>query len=127
MEAPEYRQLKQRIALRCTLHGLESIDAIAYINSRMARAGRQNQNVFSPELMDEIRLRTQGIPRLINAVCDNLLLNCFAQETRVATTEMLDEVSADMRLEYSARRPLQIAANFPETIIQQSRVRFQGD
>src|SRR5580698_8545113 len=48
MEAPEYRQLKQRIALRCTLHGLESIDAIAYINSRMARAGRQNQNVFSP-------------------------------------------------------------------------------
>jgi hypothetical protein len=56
-----------------------------------------------------------------------LLLNCFAQETRIATLEMLDEVSADMRLEYPVNRNLQITPNFPETIIQQSRVRFQGD
>ncbi|MEI9975775.1 MAG: hypothetical protein WDO73_29175 [Ignavibacteriota bacterium] len=93
----------------------------------MERAGLANQTVFSMELMEEIRFRSQGIPRLINAVCDNLLLNCFAQETRVATMEMLDEVSADMRLDYPAHRPLHIAPNFPETIIQQSRVRFQGD
>jgi len=127
MEAPEFRQLKQRIALRCTLRGLDVSDAIAYINSRMTRAGLQNQTVFSAALMEEIRLRTQGIPRLINAVCDNLLLNCFAQETRVATVEMLDEVSEDMHLEYPKNRPIQIAPNFPETIIQQSRVRFQGN
>ena len=47
MEAPEFRQLKQRIALRCTLRGFDSNDSIAYINSRMARAGLQNQTVFS--------------------------------------------------------------------------------
>jgi general secretion pathway protein A len=127
MEAPEFRQLKQRIALRCTLRGFDVSDAIAYINSRMSRAGLQNQAVFSMALMEEMRLRTQGIPRLINAVCDNLLLNCFAQETRVATMEMLDEVSEDMHLDYPKNRPLQIAPNFPETIIQQSRVRFQGN
>jgi general secretion pathway protein A len=127
MEAPEFRQLKQRIALRCTLRGFDVNDSIAYINSRMTRAGLQNQTVFSTELMDEIRLRTQGIPRLINAVCDNLLLNCFALETRAATLEMLDEVSADMHLDYGIARPLQIASNFPETVIQQSRVRFQGN
>src|SRR5271165_753584 len=124
MEAPEFRQLKQRIALRCTLRGFDVNEAIAYINSRMARAGLQNQTVFSVELMDEIRLRTQGIPRLINAVCDNLLLNCFALETRVATMDMLDEVSVDMHLDYPVARPLKIAPNFPETVIQQSRVRF---
>ena len=127
MDAPEFRQLKQRIALRCTLRGFDTKDATAYMNSRMARAGLPNQMVFSTELMEEIRLRTQGIPRLINAVCDNILLNCFAQETRVATQEMLNEVSADMRLDYPVARPLQIAPNFPETVIQQSRVRFQGD
>ena len=127
MEAPEFRQLKQRIALRCTLKGFDSADAVAYINSRMARAGVKDQTVFSPELMEEIRRRTQGIPRLINAVCDNLLLNCFALETRVCTVEMLDEVSADMRLDYPVARSLQIAPNFPETVIQQSRVRFQRD
>jgi general secretion pathway protein A len=127
MEAPEFRQLKQRIALRCTLRGFDVSDAVAYINSRLTRAGLQNQTVFSLELMDEIRLRTQGIPRLINAVCDNLLLNCFAQEAKIATIEMLDEVSEDMHLDYPKNRPLQIAPNFPETIIQQSRVRFQGN
>jgi general secretion pathway protein A len=127
MEAPEFRQLKQRIALRCTLRGFDAADAIAYINSRMARAGLRDQTVVPLELMDEIRLRTQGIPRLINAVCDNLLLNCFALETRTATLEMLDEVSADMHLDYPPARPLQIAPNFPETVIRQSRVRLQAD
>jgi type II secretory pathway predicted ATPase ExeA len=127
MEAPEFRQLKQRIALRCTLHGFDLHDSVAYINSRMARAGVRDQAVFSMEMMEEIRLRTQGIPRLINAVCDNLLLNCFALETRTATFAMLDEVSADMRLEYPIARPLQIAPNFPETVIQQSRVRLRTE
>jgi general secretion pathway protein A len=127
MEAPEFRQLKQRIALRCTLRGFDVNDVVAYINSRMARAGLQNQCVFSAELMNEIWLRTQGIARLINAVCDNMLLNCFAQETRIATMEMLDEVSADLHLDYPVARPLQIAPNFPETSIQQYRMRLRAD
>ncbi len=125
MEAPEFRQLKQRIALRCILRGFDVNDTVAYVNSRMARAGLPNQTVFSLELIDEICLRTQGIPRLINAVCDNMLLNCFACETRVATLEMLDEVSNDMRLDYP--RPVQVTGNFPETVIQQARVRFQAE
>src|SRR5438132_7967490 len=36
LEAPEFRQLKQRIALRCTLRGLTPEEAISYVNSRMA-------------------------------------------------------------------------------------------
>src|SRR6201999_3606408 len=35
LEAPEFRQLKQRIALRCTLYGLNPQETLAYINSRM--------------------------------------------------------------------------------------------
>jgi general secretion pathway protein A len=127
LETPEFRQLKQRIALRCALRGFAVSDAISYINSRMARAGLPNQGVFSAALMSEIHMRTQGIPRLINAVCDNLLLNCFALETRTATMEMLDEVSTDMHLDYSIARPLQIAPSFPETAVQQSRARFRAD
>src|SRR3954469_18162468 len=36
LEAPEFRQLKQRIALRCTLRGLTPQETIAYVNTRMA-------------------------------------------------------------------------------------------
>src|SRR5689334_7275728 len=85
LERPEYRQLKQRISLRCALRGFDLSEAIAYIHARMARAGLPNQAVFSRRLMEEIHYRTTGIPRLINAVCDNLLLTAFAMETKVCT------------------------------------------
>jgi len=103
LERPEYRQLKQRISLRCTLRGFDLHDAIAYVNSRMARAGVPHQTFISSKVIEELHFRCQGIPRLINAVCDNLLLTCFALETRTATLEMLNEVAADMRLEYPGR------------------------
>ena len=106
LDAPDMRQLKQRIVLRCHLQPLEEPEAIEYMLTRMSHAGMPNQTVFSADLLSEIYLRSQGIPRVINALCDNLLLNCFAMEERMATIEMLDEVCADMRLEWPGRRPL---------------------
>ncbi|HWQ53823.1 MAG TPA: AAA family ATPase [Bryobacteraceae bacterium] len=106
LEAPEFRQLKQRIALRCALAPLSRGETAQYIDSRLAHAGLSEQTVFAVRLLTEIHTRTQGIPRLINAVCDNLLLTAFAVESRVATMEMLDEVSADMRLRWPADRAL---------------------
>jgi general secretion pathway protein A len=105
LEAPNLRQLKQRIVLRCNLEPFTAQDTAQYINSRMEKAGLPDQAVFTPALMAEIHVRAQGIPRLINAICDNLLLTCFAVESREATVDMLDEVSKDMRLDYAGRRP----------------------
>jgi general secretion pathway protein A len=120
LERPEYRQLKQRISLRCALHGFDLSEAISYINSRIARAGLPNQTIISRNIMEELH-RTQGIPRLINSVCDNLLLTCFAMETRTATMEMLDEVTGDMRLDYPDDRAARAAATpFPERIVRRS-------
>lgn len=120
LEAPEFRQLKQRVALRCVLKGLDTQETAAYINSRMARAGLPDQTVFSPELIDEIRLRSQGIPRLVNAICDNLLLTSFAMETRTATLEMLEEVSADMRLDYPSAPRFHADPAYPERVLRQA-------
>src|SRR5215467_11536951 len=114
LEAPEFRQLKQRIALRCTLRGLSPQESIAYVNSRFLRAGLKDQTVIPPELIEEISHRAQGIPRLINGICDNLLLTAFAMESRVATLQMLDEVTADMRLDYPAERPFRADNLYPE-------------
>jgi type II secretory pathway predicted ATPase ExeA len=127
LEAPEFRQLKQRIALRCTLRGFIKEETVAYVNSRMARAGLRNQTILSPRLLDEIHFRSEGIPRLINAICDNLLLTAFAMERKVATMEMLDEVTADMRLEYPGKNPFRPDSNYPEQILRRSDVRFRAD
>src|SRR5215469_721826 len=104
LEQPEYRQLKQRIALRCLLRGFDVSETAAYIDSRMSRAGVKDQSVMPPALVEEIHYRSQGIPRLINGICDNLLLTAFAMESHTANMEMLDEVTADMRLDYPGTR-----------------------
>jgi general secretion pathway protein A len=115
LDAPSLRQLKQRIALRCLLKPFREAETYEYISTRLAKAGMPDQTVFPPEVISEIHLRAQGIPRLINAICDNLLLTAFAMESKTTTREMLDEVTDDMRLEWPGRA------------ISVSRARFSHD
>jgi general secretion pathway protein A len=122
LEAPEYRQLKQRIALRCTLRGFSPEESQAYINSRMAKAGLPDQTIIPSELLREVHFRSQGIPRLINGICDNLLLTAFAMESKTATIDMLNEVTSDMHLEYPGPRPFRPETSFPEHQVRQSRI-----
>lgn len=106
LDAPNLRQLKQRIVLRCNLQPFTLRDAVEYIESRLDRAGMPDQEIFPEELMAEIHVRAQGIPRLINAICDNLLLTAFAEESKICNVDMLDEVCKDMRLEWPGSRRL---------------------
>jgi general secretion pathway protein A len=100
LDAPNLRQLKQRIVLRCSLNPLEPDEAAAYVSTRLARAGMPDQTVFSAEILEEIYKRARGIPRIINLICDNLLVTAFAMEQKTTTLEMLDEVCQDLRLEW---------------------------
>jgi len=114
LDAPNLRQLKQRIVLRCALRPFDEHEAIEYITSRLEKAGMSQQSVFPPEVLSEVFHRSQGIPRLINALCDNLLLTAFALESRVSTIDMLDEISYDMRLEWPGKRrvgPMAVGLN----------------
>ncbi|MEO7652346.1 MAG: AAA family ATPase [Bryobacteraceae bacterium] len=112
LDAPVFRQLKQRVALRCSLYPFHEPESIEYINTRLAKAGMVEQTVFPPGLLSEIHYRAQGIPRVINAICDNLLLTSFAAESKVAKIEFLDEVTSDLRLEWPGRHPQGSRADF---------------
>jgi len=113
LEQNEYRQLRQRIALRCRLRPLTVDESAQYIATRLSRSGMREQRVFPPEVLAEIHRRTQGIPRLINSVCDNLLITAFAAESHVATIEMLEEVSNDLQLEWPERHSLPVVGSSP--------------
>jgi len=127
LEAPEFRQLKQRIALRCTLRGFSAQETIAYITSRMSRAGVRDQKIIGPALLEEIHFRAQGIPRLINAICDNLLLTAFAMEKKSARLDMLDEVTNDMRLEWPGRAPFREDSSYPEHVMRRPEMQFGSE
>ena len=104
LDAPNLRQLKQRIVLRYNLKPFSLEETAEYIDSRLVKVGLAGQTVFPDALITEIHTRSRGIPRVINGICDNLLLTAFAMESRVCTQKMLDEVSDDMRLEWPGRR-----------------------
>lgn len=117
LDAPDFRQLKQRVALRCTLHPFQESDSIEYISARLSKAGMIEQNVFPPEILSEIHYRGSGIPRIINAICDNLLLTAFAAESKEVTMEFLDEVTTDLRLEWPGRRPYRTHSEFGDGVL----------
>jgi general secretion pathway protein A len=127
LDAPNLRQLKQRIVLRCALQPFTLAETTEYMNTRIEKAGMPNQQIFDPEMTAEIHSRSQGIPRVINAICDNLLLTSFAMETKVPTIEMLDEVSRDMRLEWAGRRTRGQRTRQAEESFEQTPFYTRGD
>src|SRR5215831_15147264 len=91
---PELRQLKQRVALRCEIKALPNVEETAqYINSRLKAAGAVNTDIFSPGAVDYIFRCTAGIPRAINNLCDNAMLNGFAADERVISRAVIAQVA----------------------------------
>ena len=79
---PALIQLKQRISLKATLHRLNDTDTAAYIRHRLKVAGLRKQEIFSAAGMRMVFEISDGIPRLINQVCDNALMAAAAQKLK---------------------------------------------
>ncbi|PYS35886.1 MAG: general secretion pathway protein [Acidobacteria bacterium] len=92
---PDLRQLKQRVSLRCEITALPNVEETAqYIHSRLKIAGAPRANIFSPGAIDYIFRCSEGIPRNINNLCDNALLNGFAAGESVISRAIVEEVAA---------------------------------
>jgi hypothetical protein len=93
------RQLKQRISLRCQLQPLDETQTRAYVLSRLERAGAPAEPpIFADEALGKLYEYSGGIPRIINNLCENSMVNAFAREQRPVTSEMITEVAGDFRL-----------------------------
>jgi type II secretory pathway predicted ATPase ExeA/phage tail protein X len=92
---PNLRQLKQRIAVRCRLEPLARHELPDYIAARLAVAGGR-PDLFAPATLDPIWEFAHGIPRLVNAVCDNALLVGYALGRQTIDAAVIGEVVADL-------------------------------
>ncbi len=91
---PDLRQLKQRIALRCVIKPLPSIqETERYITSRLLVAGAERTAIFSPAAIDYIFRCSDGIPRSINNLCDNALLAGYAAGESTIGRSIVQEVA----------------------------------
>ncbi len=82
LAAPELRQLRQRITVRYHLFPLTEEEIREYIEYRLKTAGLNNNELFTPKAVRRIYGYSNGIPRLINAVCDVALLAGYVARTK---------------------------------------------
>jgi len=96
---PDLRQLKQRVALRCVIKALPSVEETdRYITSRLLASGAERTEIFSTEAVDYIYRCTEGIPRNINNICDNALLAGYAAGELTIGRSIVEEVAESFEM-----------------------------
>jgi type II secretory pathway predicted ATPase ExeA len=100
---PSFQQLKQRVALRSRLAPLSREEIRPYIEWRLSAAGYAGNSLFATSAIERIALHSEGIPRLINVICDNaLLIACATSQVQVGA-ETIEEVAGELQLGGSCR------------------------
>ncbi len=85
LDSHELRQLAQRIALSCQLVPLSYKEVGEYIQHRINIASRKPGIKFTRTAYRAIYRYSQGIPRLINIICDRALLTAFGLDQQRIT------------------------------------------
>ena len=119
LDSSHLRQLKQRVALRCHLEPLAAGETREYVYRRLQVAGATAvtaAEMFPDTTVEQVHRHSRGIPRLVNTICENALINAYARQYSRITPEMIDEVAGDLRLGVvsSPMQPLEKAAGREE-------------
>ena len=96
LELPELRQLRQRIAVRSTLVPFTERESLAYIEHRLDKAGGTRAAVFTPGALREVVEHAKGVPRVINILCDNALVNGLGYQKKPVTASIVRETIRDL-------------------------------
>jgi type II secretory pathway predicted ATPase ExeA len=91
---PELRQLTQRIGVDYFLDSMNPQETLEYIRHRLQVAGGR-ADLYDIESIREIYLNSNGVPRLINTICDTALVYGYAEQATTIHKELIDEVVRD--------------------------------
>ena len=93
---PKLTQLRQRVTLHYHLGPLNAVETVAYVDHRLHIAGANGTPIFQPAALSAVFRHTQGVPRLINGLCDRALLTGYINETRTISTDIITEVAGEL-------------------------------
>jgi len=85
LRRPQLLKIYQRITIRYRLSALSLADTIAYIQHRIRVAGGSGstQPWFSEKIFRRIYQYSNGLPRLINIICDRCLMVAYSEQSRI--------------------------------------------
>jgi general secretion pathway protein A len=92
----ELRQLAQRITGRYHLDPLSRAESAAYVTHRLKVAGSATGDIFSAAALREVHRLSNGIPRIINVICDRALLGAFTQEEHRIGPALVREAAGEV-------------------------------
>ena len=92
----DLRQLAQRITGRYHLEPLTREETAHYIEHRLKVAGALGE-VFDGGAKKETFRLSQGVPRLINVICDRALLGAYSRESRRVDRRLIRRAAAEVR------------------------------
>lgn len=104
LKLPSMRQLNQRIVVRCHLEPLGEGETESYIQTRLFVAGGRGTVRFTDDAINAIFNKSNGIPRLVNIICDRALTAAFVDDKR----------EVDKRVAVKAMDELELEGYFPE-------------
>ena len=98
LKQPQLRQLRQRLTLRARTHSLSLEETKAYIEQRLRIAGANGEQIFDPQAVVEIHRCANGIPRVINLLCEHCLVSAFVDQQRLIGPGVVETVARDFDL-----------------------------
>jgi general secretion pathway protein A len=110
---PALRQLRQRVTVRLRLRPLTPAEVATYVATRLERAGAARMDLFLPEACDRVAALSDGVPRLVNVLCDAALLLAFAAGESTVTPAIVDDAWRD----FAADEPPAARALPPEAVV----------
>ncbi len=100
LKRPDLRQLQQRIELRCKTSPLSLKETRNYIESRLHTAGARNAgSLFAPDAVEAVHNYSRGIPRVVNLLCDNALIEAFAEHQRKVVAATIFEAARELQFD----------------------------
>jgi type II secretory pathway predicted ATPase ExeA len=96
LSLPELRQFAQRVSVDYHLKALDANDTAAYVGHRLEIAGG-DPALFRPDALVLIHAHTQGVPRLVNQLCDYALVYAYAEGLRGIDAPLISQIVGDRR------------------------------
>jgi hypothetical protein len=88
--------LQQRIAVRCYLAQMSRTETRAYIQAHL-NAAHLDRDLFAADAIHQVHELTEGLPRLVNQLCDHALLLAKANTQGPIGSALVDEAWSDLQ------------------------------
>jgi len=94
---PKLDSFNQRMAGRCYLESLNRTETQDYIRAQINSVGGQGEQIFPQETCQSVYQATDGVPRLINQVCDHALLLAYVAGQPQVGPSGIEEAWSDLQ------------------------------